>query len=138
MTTETILVDGKPLDIEVKPLTLLVHQGTLNVSVLGRLEINPELTVSTARALNEAEWNTFRDFEPFTKMYAMVWGVDPMPAFGTANLGQLHTVGLIALLRSCLLSKVLPFIKLPETYLHPAQQTGLADLFIAIEKECQP
>lgn len=127
---EVIVADGTPHEVEVKPLTLVCHPGEVKVDVPGRVEINPEATVACARSLSEEEWVGLSGMPDFLDLWKLVWGDFPFPAGGTANLGHLHTVGLILLLAECILERKQPFIRLPETYLHPKQQAGLADLFV--------
>lgn len=132
MSRETILVDGASHEIEVQPLTVICHTGELNVEVPGRFEISPDTTIATAKKLTVEQWAQWRAKPQFEKAWSLVWGTVPLPEdLSKCNMGMLHTVGLIILMVQCLwMPNAKPFIKLPETYLHPRQQTGLADLMI--------
>jgi hypothetical protein len=131
---ETILADGQSVEVEVKPLTLVCHSGEVDVQIPSRVEINPEGTVARAKALTAEEWVGLRAAPKFLTLWKCVWGDTQPPEKLIGNLAFLHTVGLIVLIVETAHSGRQPFIRLPETYLHPKQQVGLADLLNTFSK----
>lgn len=135
MTTEKILANGQEHEIETAPLTLLCHPGELHIEVPSRVEINPETTVARARQLTHAEWKDVRQNDRFLHMWKMVWGeTEPPQDIQVRHQAFQHTAGLIISLAECIAGGKQPFVRTPETYLHPRQQVGLADLFAFLSK----
>lgn len=128
--------DGQ--DIEVGTgvnLTVLCHPGEMNLeSADERLdEITPERTVAFAKTLTEGDWKHLTSGDIMKTLFGCVWGEFPLPAtiedLHKSNIAVRHTVGLIILCVEAVFNGRVPFVRLPETYLHPKQQAGLGDLF---------
>ena len=66
MTTETILTEGVATEVEVKPITLLLHADDVKLEVPGRFEINPE--GNTLTFFLDRKWRvvTGEDVDHFT------------------------------------------------------------------------
>lgn len=136
MTAEKIIADGVEHEVEIKPLTLICHTGEIDVQIPGRLEITPETTVQLARQTSQEEWDDCRANEDFLKLWKMVWGeVAPPASLSNCVIGMQHTFGLLYLIAQCCATGQQPFVRLPETYLHPRQQVGLADVFIYFSRK---
>ena len=129
--TIRVLLDGEPHDIPLEKLTLMFHEGGVDVQVddPSVMEITPEQTVACARGLTDDDWQVLRLNPLFKACYGAIWTERPLPG-GLSNAAQsvLHTVGLIVLIRRALIEGRHPFIRWPETYLHPRQQSGLGDM----------
>jgi hypothetical protein len=127
--------DEEPQQVALSDLTLLIHgDGNLKIQILDPdvQEITPETTVAQARELTPDDWADIRMKPEFRKMFKFVWpALDTPPMFLEGmSLSMLHTVGLLCLLAHCAVNEKIPLIRFPETYLHPRNQAGLADLFI--------
>jgi hypothetical protein len=134
-TTVKLNVDGHEHEVETKPVTLIAHNGTMNIKPLDAdiLEISPETTVKRADELSPLEWDELKAYPQFMELWSLVYTDTPPPQFlNTAMLGMRHVVGLILLFKQAIYENKRPFVRLPESYLHPRQQSGLADLFIRI------
>ena len=146
MTTEKIIVnDTCEHSVEVKRLTLLCHRDDMRITVAGRVRIDPEATVARARSLTPEDWRELGECAPVTGLYNTVFTDGsgrnsslPWPLnTGLASLAQLHVVGMLLLIAECLQDGKQPLLVLPETYLHPAQQTGIAQMLIRISTPTQ-
>jgi hypothetical protein len=128
---ERIIANKQEHEIDVRPITLLFHRGDINIQCPDRFEINPEITVSTANSLTAQEYGAFLANETFKAHAEKILGFKlPEHAdLATSTLGVRHVVGMLMLLGVCFHKKVAPFVRFPETYLHPAQQVELGDLF---------
>lgn len=127
-----IRIDGKEQDVDLKRLTVMLHQGDVNLEIVDPRvqEITPEDTLAMARHIPQELWVEWRDLKRFVAMWKSVWGDTPPPkVLAEANHAMRHTVGLFILVNSAYRHGKVPFIRNPETYLHPKQQCGLADLF---------
>jgi hypothetical protein len=137
MPTITITADGQPLDIETKPLTVICHPGEQEIACSDPnvVTIDAEATVAFARSLTPERWQALRGYPQFAALWRLVWGdVAPPEDLAKSNLGMRHVVGLIVLTTAAVRERRTPLVKLPETYLHPRQCLGLADLFTTIQK----
>ena len=126
--------DEPPKEVALADLTLLFHgEGVLSIKILDPdvVEITPETTVAQARELTHDDWAAIRMSPVFRRMFKFIWpALDAPPMFlDGMSLSMLHTVGLLCLLAHCTEGKI-PLIRFPETYLHPRNQSGLADLFL--------
>lgn len=133
--TTTINADGDDVAIKLAGLTVICHQGELNVKPADpRLfNIDAEDTLACARTLSQDEWTLIAAEGTFLSLWSLVWvDVRPPPVLAESNTAMRHVVGLILLSVQALVEGRIPFVRLPETYLHPRQQTGLADLFNAL------
>jgi hypothetical protein len=94
--------------------------------------MGPQETVQAFDALSPAQRTALGEQPLFAHLWKRVF-TDRAPAAGTfSTLGERHVAGLILLLGRAACSGKQPFIRLPESYLHPAQQAGLADLFVLL------
>ena len=126
---ETISVDGNPHEIEVRPITLLCHRGAQRIDVPGHFEISPETTVKHADAMGPDHWILSRR-HGLDGLFALVFDDVALPddpaGLARLPLGVRHAVGLVDLLLIAVGTGAKPFLRLPETYLHPRSQTGIA------------
>jgi predicted ATPase len=132
-----LLVDNLKVEVDGKPITMLFHNGTAKVVPTDAdvVEIDPERTVRCAKGMaHSADWQWLRTAPMFVEMWQMIWGKDSSPPIDldAAPLGMQHTAGMLVLLVGVIKKGKRPFLRLPETYLHPAQQTGLGDLLILL------
>lgn len=127
-----VSVDGVEKEVALGMLTVLTHQGEANIKITDHrvAEITPEDTLMMARNIPQSLWVEWREAKKFVSMWTTVWNDTPPPkVLAEANHAMRHTVGLFALVGAALRRGKVPFVRLPETYLHPKQQAGLADLF---------
>lgn len=135
MTTEKIIAGGTEHDIEVKPLTIIVNGGTMKVEVPGRVEISAEMTLARADKLTQEDWDSIRNVPEFLKMFKMVMvDYDPPSTLKGEGMGVRHVVGMLVLIVETVAAGKVPFVRYPESFLHPKYQTGLADLFSYLSK----
>lgn len=123
--------------VDGKPLTVLVHQGGMEVSLLDDdiATITAEDTVAMATNTPQAEWDEVRKLDRFLALYNKVFdGAAPPVVLKSAPLDVRHIVGMIFLIAKALSEGKRPFIKLPETYLHPKQQAQLASMLVDMQK----
>lgn len=133
MAKEIIKVNGEPQEVEVRPITLLCHNGMANIEVEGRVVINPVSTLECVGMLTKEQWQTLAQAEAFKELFKTVFPDLDMPADITREgMGVKHVVGLILMIRYAALIGKQPFIQMPESYLHPKYQSNLANLFIKI------
>lgn len=118
--------------LETKPITLIAHRGE-NITPLDEdvILIDPTETVKKADALSDSDWTQLRILPQFVEMWKLVFTKDDPPAnLKGEGLGYRHVVGLILLLCEAVVANKRPYVRFPESYLHPSAQLGLADLFI--------
>jgi len=120
-------------------LQMLFHKGNINfVNDDPNVEtIDPETTVAMARKLDRKAWAWLKSNKEFMGLFRLVFPEDLFQFFEDDSveelgLGMQHVIGLILLIRNAQRTGKKPFIRFPESYLHPAQQLGLGDLFIKI------
>jgi hypothetical protein len=136
-------IDADVVDLaDDKPLTLMFHDGSLNIRPYDGdvAMIDPAFTLWTAdQVVKNGEWEQARDNPSFVRLWRLVWGdIDPPMKLELSNEGMRHTAGLILGCIGALLNHRRVFIKLPETYLHPKQQGGLADMLLALTEHGRP
>lgn len=116
-------------------LTVLCHQDDVEITndLEDTVEITPEDTLARAAQLTEADWVWLQAQPDFMRRLRCVFKEDRFPEFkGSFKMqghGLKHTVGLILLLLIAAGDGKRPFVRFPESFLHPSQQSGLADLF---------
>lgn len=131
MTTERVYADGHPHDLEVKPVTLLCHQGGIRIDVPGRIEISPEYTVKVADRMTDDDLTALWQSADGRKLWGFVFtDREPPATMQGAPLDVRHVVGMIVCIYLAVVHGKGLFFRCPETYLHPRNQVGLADLFI--------
>jgi hypothetical protein len=60
VTTEKIVVNGQEHEVEAATLTLLAHDGLVEIEVPGRVRIVPDQTTKFFDNLSLEDWNKFR------------------------------------------------------------------------------
>jgi len=136
MTTETLLVNDEEIEVEVKPLTIICHQGDMDVKIPNRVEIGSPATLMKAEMLTQEELDVVtRVGEKFFDMVfssvkvSMPYTIDELR---NSMTGVKHVVGMLAMIFNALLTGKQMFIKEPETHLHPKQQIGIAQMLMAM------
>jgi hypothetical protein len=134
-----LIVDGKEMEVEDKRLTLVMHDGTANIRPVDDavVTIDPEFTAWIAqRMIDHGEWDGLRDQPKFRRLWKLVWGnTVPPQRLEDGNEAMRHTAGLIVGIVGAIKANKRIFLKMPETFLHPRQQLGLADLVLELTKE---
>lgn len=132
MSEVKISVDGQELSVEAKELTVLVHPDTIQVDVieLDFQEITPIQTVQTMEQMALMTWAELREAPLFLELWKLVYPDLAVPEIITkAPIAQKHIAGMIYLIIEAMIAGKKPFVRLPETYLHPSTQLRLGDLF---------
>jgi len=136
VSTATIVACGTEHTIELKRLNILCHDGSVDdIDVKGAERITPTLTVAMARQVFGDAKETYRHwFIRNEHLLRMVFGKDWQfkDSISDERDPVQHVVGLVLCTQLAIKCGRLPHIYLPETYLHPRQQCGLADLFNAL------
>jgi hypothetical protein len=120
-----------------RALTLMCHRGDVALAVLNEdiAEIGPTDTLLRVAKLTAEDWRSLATepmfMTPFKKVFTDMELVAD-DGFGTipASLGVKHVAGMIILMFEAMAANKRPFIRLPESYLHPRHQGGLADMLI--------
>ena len=120
-----------------RPINLICHKGDINVvNDTERVELDPQRTVAAADSLGAADVRMLVQFPRFQKLYQLVMGanthllIDSDTPMNEQPLGVRHVIGLILLGEHAISEGRQLFLRQPESYLHPSQQVGLADLLI--------
>lgn len=131
-----VLIDGEPHKIDLRRLNLLFHDGNANIMITDPrvIEINPIQTVGITRAMPDDMYEYLRQSAEANRLFAMVMKVN-IPERDKANQAHMHVLGLIVMMVGAIKDGLVPFLRLPESYLHPGQQTGLADLLLELTKD---
>jgi hypothetical protein len=131
-TTQKILVNGEEKEIPAAPITLLCHHGAERIDVPDAMLIGPMQTMARAAELTEDEWRQVKASPGMMRLFRMVFPDITLPEHSLQQHGSgvQHVVGLILLTIEAIMEGKRYFWQLPETYLHPASQVGLADLMI--------
>jgi len=134
---ETIIKAGNTDHaIDTKPLTLVFHEGFMNISVKDEdvVTITPQDTLAAASTVSQATWGKLRGNGRFCRWFGLVFDRSPadMADLRTESTGVKHVVGLLLLINRAIVDGKRPFIQFPETYLHPKLQCGLGDLLIEL------
>ena len=135
MTVDVKHSDGKVDEATIKlapQLTVLYHQGGTEVAPKpgeGCAVITAQDTVRYVERMGADTWDSIKALPRFVGLFRRVFDFDPPQDIQASTIDVRHVVGLICLTASALAADKTPFIKLPETYLHPRHQLGLADLF---------
>lgn len=123
-------------DIETKPLTMLFHgPGVHKLEPLDEdiVQIGPEETILCAMELSQDDWDSVRITPVFGRLWKCVFPDDlPPEKIKNEGMGFKHVIGLIILLVKTINSGKRPYVRFPESYLHPRAQVGLADLFLVL------
>lgn len=126
---------------EIKPITIVTHRDDVRVEndLPDSVTIDPAATLACANKVDPNAWRWLKQQPQFVRLLRMVFPEDRFDLrddlpLQTHGHGLRHTVGLILLLLDAIKQGKTPHILYPESYLHPAQQVGLSDLFIALSK----
>lgn len=119
-------------EVEAKPMTILCHQGGMDIEPAdGSVSIITAVdTVGMADALDAETWKELRAVERFAELFKMVFEFDPPEKLATNDTK--HVVGMILLMGITASKGKRPFLKLPETHLHPRQQANLASMLVSL------
>lgn len=120
-------------------LTLLCHKGLENPKVVGAIEVTPEKTVATANHFfghDDKRWRAFVSSNAM--LLGLVFG-EEMPciettAYSDQPISVRHIAGMMIHLSVISAHGRRAYLRMPETYLHPLQQLGLADLLVALSQ----
>lgn len=143
----TILVDGKPTELNVKPITLLCHPTGIKIDIPDRFEINAFNTIESMKKMNQVSWDLLRDGEFFKTLFNDVFPKDmkrfpggikiklpkKIEDLNKCDLGVIHVCGMINPIMKAIYEKKEIFLKNPESHLHPREQAGLADMCIRLQ-----
>lgn len=129
----TILVDGKVTEIETRRITLLAHKGDVHLMPDGQVEIGPEQTLGRADLVSDEEWIRLMGDPTFRELMELVLGdIFPLvPRLKDCGMGVRHITGMILMFLELQPGQT-PFVRYPESFLHPRSQTMLADFFIRL------
>lgn len=128
----TILVDGVPTEVGDKPITLLCHQGDVHLAPSNQVEIGPEQTLARAARVTDDEWAALCADPSFVQLFHIVFpDIDPQPMrkLHREGTGVRHIVGMLLMMAE-LTPDQQPFLRYPESFLHPSAQSRLAELFV--------
>ena len=128
-------VNLSELPEQTAPIALLFHNGSINF-VNDRfphiMEISPTQTLAMADIMTrDGLWESFRLNPSFMRLFRFVFPAPAHPCEG-ASTGVRHVAGMIVLFAAAQTHGLKPFVRFPESYLHPKAQLGLADMFIAL------
>lgn len=133
--TITVVANDTPHTVDARPINLLCHDGSVNVSVPDAVEINPAATVALVERAGQSGWTGLWLSARFMELWRLVWADVEMPErLDKATIGMRHVAGMIVMLVGAQSAGKRAFLRLPETYLHPKQQCGLADLLIKLSQ----
>lgn len=129
-----VIVNGKEEQIEnLTSLNILCHQDGVTIDPApdeeGVVLIDPTLTVALASTITQDEWVELNTSEEFQKVWKMIFDFEVPATLLDQGDGVKHVVGLYVALTSAIALGVTPWVRFPETYLHPSSQSGLADMF---------
>lgn len=125
----SILLDGVPTAIAAKRITLLCHGGDVNLMPDGQVEIGPEQTIARANAVTPEEWALIREHSDFKALFKVVFPGTLIPTrLHWEGMGMRHITGMLLMLLELEPGKT-PFMRYPESFLHPGVQSRLGDLF---------
>jgi hypothetical protein len=140
--------DGSRIDIETKRFTVICHQGDIDITDIlpadggpAIVEIGPDHTLQYVAQMHPKTYEFFAGVPWLRERWLHVIGAEgkhdvTMPetieAMRKSGLAHRHVFGLLCRLAEVVVAGHRPFIKLPESYLHPAQQFALADTLIRL------
>jgi hypothetical protein len=128
----TILVDGKQTEIETKRITLVCHSGNVHLMPDGQVEIGPEQTIARANRVSRGEWIVMQADPLFRELLESVIGAGAFPMvddLAQCGMGVRHMTGMILMFAE-LEEGQTPYVRYPESFLHPSSAVRLADFFI--------
>lgn len=119
-------------EVEAKQLTIICHNGDMELTVKEDdvVEINAEATVARAAKISSEEWATIRTMDRFKELVGSIIAIPE--DLHASPLATRHVVGMVCLIAETVNAGKRPFLKLPETYLHPRQQAELGDMLVIL------
>lgn len=115
------------------PLCLVFHNGNVNM-VNDRedtMEISPTQTLAVAQIMSRDNlWESFTGNETFMHLFRMVFPEEHIVPDRHASTATHHVAGMLVLLSAAQNAGLRPFLRFPESYLHPKAQLRLADMLI--------
>lgn len=130
VTLRVTTVEGNVTEhtVEGRPLTIITHQGAMEVDAVDSdiVTITANDTVSLAESLTIEEWLSLRLTPEFCCLFKQVFNFNPPVLLLTTDTK--HVVGLILHIANAFAAGKRPFLKFPETHLHPAQHAALASM----------
>lgn len=130
----TMLIDGVATEVGDKPVTLLCHKGDVYIAPTDQVEIGPEQTLARVESVTQEEWDDLRNDPSFAQLFNIVFPeMSPLPErIRQQGTGVRHIIGMLLLLCEAITSTPprRPFLRYPESFLHPSAQSKLADLII--------
>lgn len=133
----SIVLDGVITEIGDKPLTLLCHKGDVRLEPHVQVEIGAEQTLAREARITADEWQLIRVHPAFAQLFAIVMPDKDLLTLRLHHegMGVRHLTGLLLML--CELEPgQTPYLRFPESFLHPSAQARLGDLcvFLATRK----
>jgi hypothetical protein len=134
----TVLVDGQPQEIEAKPLTVLCHQGGIGLEVPSHVEISAVETLKRFDQLSPEDWDFIRTQPEIRWLVNKVFQNTnplnhPLHTWKIARDVQ-HVIGMMLLLLETMAAGKQPFLRCPETYLHPRSQLELTSILVGLSQ----
>lgn len=130
----TVLVDGERHEVGDKRITLIAHKDDVVVNPDGQVLIGPEQTLARADRVTEEEWVALQQDKTFVDLVEMVLGAWIFPMVSDlkqCGTGTRHITGMILMFLELEKGQT-PYVRYPESFLHPSSQSRLADLFIRL------
>lgn len=130
----TVMVDGERQEVGDKRITLICHKGDVLVNPDGQVLIGPEQTLARADRVTEEEWVALQQDKTFVELVEMVIGGWSFPMVGDlkqCGTGTRHITGMILMFLELEKGQT-PYVRYPESFLHPLSQARLGDLFIRL------
>lgn len=156
MTTgkATVITDTDRLDIEVKPLTIICHQGHVDIREIVAadggppiVEIGPDHTIDAVAHMKASTYAFWLSIPWVPEEWVRIVGSEgkhavTMPAtieeMRASSLAHRHVFGLLTRVAEVVVSGARPFIRLPESYLHPSQQVAIAQFLVRLSNRGGP
>lgn len=130
------------------PLTVILHQGDIDIREIlptdggpDIVEIGPDHTLQVVATMGPKSYKIVTQHPWLRKSWESVVGAggkhevslpETIEEMRASSLASRHVFGMLFLIGEALFSGKRPFVKLPESYLHPAQQCQLGDLFVKL------
>lgn len=123
-------------------LNILCHRDDVEI-VQDRadvLEITPESTLAMAAKFSNVTWDMAKQDADFVSRLKTVFpdlDIDNDKHLRDYPIAVRHIVGMIVSINMAINTGKMPFVRYPETYLHPSSQANVADLLIRYSKEME-
>jgi hypothetical protein len=140
---------GEQHTIEVRPFTILCHPGSVNVASVTPVaaddppiaEIGPEDTLHAVATMSAATYAWWCTIPWVREEWARIVGSEgkddvmlPIDIEGmrSSSLAARHVFGLLTRVAEVAVSGARPFIRFPESFLHPSQQVAVAQFLLRL------